>query len=264
MDCPRCNSSNILERKATTKRGFKQYQCRECAKYFNEQTGTAYNFTHYPIDIIVMTVFFYYRYKLSLVHVTEMMAMRGLLLSHETVRDWAQRFGTELGLTFRAKRWNQVGRKWHMDITYLKVRGQDAYLYRAIDKEGNLVDVYLSETRNKSAALKFFKQCQQATGVVPTQITTDKEPGFSDAIHKAFGPTVKHHDCKYLNNRIEQNHRGIKSWYRPMKGFKSMWSAMIACHVFEEIRQFFRSKKPLLQHRGFIATKFQEMLAIAY
>lgn len=151
-------------------------------------------------------------------------------------------------------------KKWHMDITYLKVRGYDAYLYRAIDKEGNVIDIYLSERRDKEAAYKFFLQCSKASNIIPNQITTVKEPGFKGAILKALGPDVMHLDNKYLNNRIEQNHRGVKSWYGPMKGFKSMWSAMISCHAFEEFKQFFKAVMPLSKRRGFIASKFQEML----
>ncbi len=263
MNCPSCDSSNILQRKAKTKRGFNQYQCRHCAKYFNERTSSVYNFTHYPPEIILMVVFFYYRYKLSFVDVTEIMALRGIIISHETVRQWAQRFGVDMGIKLRVRRWKNVGKKWHMDITYLQIKGHWYYLYRAIDKAGNLVDVYLSESRDKKSAKQFFSQCAKTSGIIPNQITTDKEPGFSDAIKSAFGPAVIHRDNKYLNNRMEANHRGVKSWYYPMKGFKNPWKAMIGCHTFEEIRQFFRHKLPLSKHRKFIASKFQAMLLIA-
>ncbi|MDF1796689.1 MAG: IS6 family transposase [Coxiellaceae bacterium] len=155
-----------------------------------------------------------------------------------------QRFGTDLALRCRANR-GQISRKWHVDATYLTIKGHWYYLYRAIDKAGNLVDVYLSETRNKKAATRIFKQCLQTTGVTPSQITTDKEPGFSDAIKTAYGTSAIHRDVKYLNNCIEQNHRSIKSWCRPMKGFKSPWSAMILCHALVKIR--YRSTVALLR-----------------
>ena len=263
MNCPRCDSSNILQRKAKTKRSFNQYQCRHCVKYFNECTRSIYNFTHYPSEIIRLVIFFYYRYKLSLVDVTEIMALRGIIISHETVRQWAQRFGVDIGIKFRARRWENVGKKWHMDSTYLQIKGHWYYLYRAIDRSGDLIDVYLSDTRDKKAAKRFFSQCAKTSGIIPQQITTDKEPGFANAIKGAFAPAVIHRDSKYLNNRMEANHRGLKSWYYPMKGFKDAWCAMISCHVFEEIQQFFRHKLPLSQHRKFIASKFQDMLKIA-
>ena len=117
MKCTSCNSSNLLKRKAQTRQGMNQYQCRCCGQYFNERSSTPYNHTQYPTDIITMVVFFYYRYKLSLVDITEIMALRNVYLSHETVRRWAQRFGADLALKCRANR-GQVGLKWHMDVTY--------------------------------------------------------------------------------------------------------------------------------------------------
>ena len=174
MKCTSCNSSNVLQRKAVTKQGLAQYQCRCCGQYFNERSSTAYNHTQHPTDIITMVVFFYYRYKLSLVDITKIMVLRNIYLSHETVRRWAQRFGSDPALRCHANR-VQIGTKWHMDVTYMTTKGHWYYLYRAIDKAGNLVDVYLSETRNKKAATRFFKQCLQTTGVTPSQITTDKE-----------------------------------------------------------------------------------------
>ena len=138
------------------------------------------------------------------------------------------------------------------------------YLYRAIDKEGNLIDVYLSDTRDKKAAEAFFKSCALTTGTLPTQITTDKEPAFANAIKNALGDDIKHRHSKYMNNVIEQDHRGIKSRYRSMKGFKDSWCAMIFCTVFEEIRQFFRMKnKTQAQRRQCFAPQFQEFEKMA-
>ena len=114
------------------------------------------------------------------------MALRGIRLSHETVRLWSQRIGTNIALKMRVHRRGRSHRKWNMDITYLKVKGYDMYLYRAIDKDGNLVDVYLSDTRDKKAAEAFFKACEATTGIRPTQITTDKEPAFPNAINKGL------------------------------------------------------------------------------
>ena len=110
MKCTRCQSSNCCHRQAKKKRGFNQYQCQHCGKYFNEKTNSPYNFTQYPIDIIMIAVFFYYRYKLSFVDVIEMMALRGILVSHETIRQWVLRFGTEIGVQYRKRRWSIAGK----------------------------------------------------------------------------------------------------------------------------------------------------------
>ncbi len=167
MNCVICQSSNILERKAKTSLGYQQYHCRSCGKYFNERTGTVYNFIQYPTDVMMLAIFFYSRYKLSLVNVSEMMMLRGLSICHETIRTWVQTCGVDVGLKIRKKRWKNVGKKWHMDITYLFLENRWCYLYRAIDKTGNLIDVYLSDERNTNAATKFFKRCHETTGLIP-------------------------------------------------------------------------------------------------
>lgn len=177
MKCISCNSINVLKRTAVTKQGLAQYRCRHCGKYYNERSGTTYNFTQYPVEIITLVVFFYYRYKLSLVDITEIMALRNVNLSHETVRRWTQNCGTDLAEKCRSKR-KRVQCKWHMDVTYLTIKGHWYYMYRAIDKAGNLIDIYLSEKRDKEAATRFFKQCCLTTGVTPRQITLIKSLDF--------------------------------------------------------------------------------------
>ena len=242
MDCPHCQSKNTRHLKQETVLGYKQYFCKQCGKQYNERTGTKLNFIEYPTSVVMMVVHYYYRFKVSLDDVVELMQMRGFQLSHQTVHNWVQTFGVELGLKLRTRRKGKAGNKWHVDATYVRIKGYWYYLYRAIDKEGNLVDVYLSDVRNQAAAEKFFKQAQNTTGVTPIQITTDKEPALYPAIKNVFGDQTKHRDNKYMNNRIEQNHRGIKSRYKPMKGFKDTVCALIFCTAFEEIWQLFRIK----------------------
>ncbi len=103
----------------------------------------------------------------------------------------------------------KTGKKWHVDETYLKVKGHWCYLYRVIDRFGNLVDVRLSKTRDLKAAEAFFKQSLQTVGHTPEKITTDKHPAYPKAIRKTLGRKVKHRTCKYLNNRLEQDHRAV-------------------------------------------------------
>ena len=117
---------------------------------------------------------------------TELMAIRGLYISHQTVHNWVQTFGVEIGMKLRTRRKGQSGNKWHTDATYVKIAGNWCYLYRAIDREGNLVDVYLSDTRDQVAAENFFKQAQVTTNITPIQITTDKEPALYAAIENIF------------------------------------------------------------------------------
>lgn len=238
--------------------GYEQYRCRDCAKQFNERTGSKLNYIEYRPEIVMLVVHHYYRFKLSLSDVVELMAMRGITLSHQTVSNWVQTFGVELGLKLRERRRYAVGQKWHVDATYIKLSGRWCYLYRAIDKAGHLVDVYLSDVLNIAAAKKFFNQAIETTGIIPNQITTDKEPAFYSAI-KATLPHAKHRDSKFMNNLIEQDHRGIKLRCYSMKGFKNFFSALIFCTAFEEIRQLFKMKnKTRAQQRRLISSKFQD------
>ena len=103
---------------------------------------------------------------------------------------------------------------------------------------GNLVDVHLSPKRDKASAVKFFQSAIHIVGCLPKQITTDKNPSYPDAIKQAVGNNIKHRTNKYLNNRLEQDHRAIKSRYYPMKGFKGFFCALILCTIFEEVRSF--------------------------
>jgi len=268
MDCPYCQLRDTRQLKRKTALGYLQYRCGECSKQFNERTETKLNFIEYPTEVVMMSVHYYYRFKVSLDDVVELMELRGFHLSHQTVHNWVQTFGVDLGLKLRARRKGQCGKKWHADATYICIKGRWCYLYRAIDKQGDLVDVYLSDVRNQAAAEAFFKQAEKTTGVSPEQITTDKEPALYPAINNVFGSKTKHRDSKYMNNRIEQTHRGIKSRYKVMKGFKSPFCALIFCTAFEEIRQFFRMKnKTRGERRKLIAPRikqFNKLMIAAY
>lgn len=267
MHCPYCQSRTTRKIMKKTVFGYKQYRCWPCGKQYNERTGTKLNFIEYPTEVVMIAVNYYYRFKVSLDDVVELMVMRGFHLCHQTVHNWIQTFGVKLGLKLRVRRKGKAGAKWHVDATYIKVEEDWCYFYRAIDKAGNLVDVYLSDVRDQSAAEAFFDQAQNTTGITPEQITTDKEPALYPAIKNIFGSDIKHRDSKYMNNVIEQNHRGIKSRYKVMKGFKNIFCALIFCTVFEEIRQYFRMKNKTRANRRSIISSiingFNELFATA-
>ena len=143
MACPHCMSTTTTERGKQTQLGYRTFHCRACQRIFNERTGTPYHFLEYPTDIVLLVVVWRLRYKLSLRDLAEMFLDRGFVFTHETVRDWEARFTPLLTARLRAKRRGQAGRSWYVDETSLKVHGQWCYLYRAIDRDGNLVDVRL-------------------------------------------------------------------------------------------------------------------------
>ena len=132
-----------------------------------------------------------------------------------------------------------------MDETYIKIHGKWCYLYRAIDHDGNLVDSMLSEKRNMGAAQQFFKQAGARVGSVPDQVTTDGHTSYPRAIRETMGGNVQHRTSKYLNNRLEQDHRGIKQRYYPMCGFGTVEAAARFCSAFDELRNYLRPRRTM-------------------
>src|SRR3712207_5095456 len=157
MPCPHCASPRTTAQPKTTALGYQAFRCAACRRTFNERSGTPFNFLEYPTDLVLLVVLWRLRYKLSLRDLAEMFLERGFVFTHETVRDWEARFAPLLGERLRAKRRGHAGRSWYVDETYLKVNGRWCYLYRAIDRDGTLVDARLSETRDMEGAQQFFR-----------------------------------------------------------------------------------------------------------
>lgn len=242
MSCPHCESANTRLLTTNTELGYRQFYCRLCCRKYNERTGTAFNFLEYPTDLVMLVVLWRLRYTLSLRDVAELCLLRGVTLTHETVRDWERRFAPYLTAELKCRRKGKCSTRWHVDETYIKVSGVWVYYYRAIDRDGNLVDTMMSKTRSKKAAIRFFNQARKTTGLKPTCVTTDKLASYSKAIRRVCGRKVMHRTNKYLNNRIEQDHRGIKRRYGSTLGFKSFDDAAVFCSVVDETRQLFRKR----------------------
>jgi transposase-like protein len=247
MNCPYCTSATTKEQTKKTSLGYRTFRCSACQRIFNERSGTPFNFLEYPTDIVLLVVLWRLRYKLSLRDLAEMFLQRGWVLTHETVRDWEARFAPLIGDQLRRKRRGQVSPSWHVDETYVKVHGSWCYLYRAIDHDGNLVDSMLSEKRNMDASQRFFLQALETVGRAPERVTTDGHSSYPRAIRETLGGEVLHQCHHYLNNLIEQDHRGIKQRYYPMRGFGSFTSASRFCRAFDEVRQLFRFRTTIRQ-----------------
>ncbi|MBX6747300.1 MAG: IS6 family transposase [Acetobacteraceae bacterium] len=148
-------------------------------------------------------------------------------------------------------------RSWHVDETYLKVRGRWCYLYRAIDRNGDLVDTMLSEHRDMAAAKAFFRSARSVTGMVPDKVTTDGHGSYPRAIRSTLGKRVTHRTSAYRNNGLEQDHRGIKGRIRCMRGFKSFTSAERFCCSYDELRNHLR---PCVRHNQHVPANHRRML----
>jgi transposase-like protein len=165
------------------------------------------------------------RYRLTLRDISEIMLWRGFTVSHERIRRWEPKLLPVMGEGLRQRRHGtgrKSGRSWYADETYLRVQGQWCDLYRAIDRDGNLIDTMLSPTRDgdMKAARRFFRSARSVAGFVPDRLTTDGHNSYSRAIRPTLGRSVRHRTNVYSNNRLEQDHRGIKARIRCMRGFK--------------------------------------------
>src|ERR671929_1438528 len=171
MTCPHCAATTTTELPKRTQLGYRSLRCSTCRRQFNERSGTQFNFLEFPTDIVLLVVRWRVRYKLSLRDLAEMFLERGFAFTHEAVREWEARFAPLVADTLRAKRKGQAGRSWHVDETYIRVGGVWKYLYRAIDREGNLIDSMLSEHRDMEAAKRFFKDALEVAEQPPKRVT---------------------------------------------------------------------------------------------
>ena len=206
---------------------------------------------HFDQEIIVLCVRWYLAFKLSSRDLVQMMAERGIGLAHTTILRWVQRYVPEF-----EKRWKRyalpVGNSWRVDETYIKVRGQWVYLYRAVDKEGRTVDFLLSKRRDVATAKRFFSRAAKQHGA-PRVITLDGYAASHRAVDKLktsgiLPRCVQVRSCKYLNNVVEQDHRRIKPRIRPMLGFKRFETAAVTIRgieLAEKIKKQQFNLKPL-------------------
>ena len=170
---------------------------------------------HFPGEVILLCVRWYLRYPLSYQHVAELLAERGMDVDPSCIWRWVQVYAPELNKRCR-RHLKQTNRSYCVDETYIKVKGQDRYLYRAVDSTGQTIDFLLTAKRDAAAAKRFFRKALRALGnPIPRVINVDKNPAFPRAIEasKAEGTLprrVRLRQCKYLNNIIEQDHRVVK------------------------------------------------------
>jgi transposase-like protein len=201
---------------------------------------------HFDREVVVLCVRWYLRFKLSYRDLVEMMAERGLSMAHTTIMRWVHDYAPEF-----ERRWNRfarpAGASWRVDETYVKIRGNWAYLYRAVDCEGKTVDFRLSGRRDVAAAKTFFRKAFKSQGLTPQTIILDGYAASHRAVAemKADGQIprgTKVRSSKYLNNLIEQDHRGVKSRLAPMLGFKGFRTAAITIAGVELLRRIHKGQ----------------------
>lgn len=213
---------------------------------------------HFSGAVILWAVRWYCRYGISYRDLETMLAERGVDVDHSTIYRWVQRYAPEMEKRLRWY-WKRptIWRSWRVDETYIKVKGCWAYLYRAVDKDGDTIDFYLSSTRNAKAAKRFLGKALNGlkNWQKPLTINTDKAPTYSIAISalKKEGKLpdeTLHRQVKYLNNVIEADHGKLKQLIRPVRGFKSLKTAYATIKGFEVMRALKKGQAQLWQYDG--------------
>jgi putative transposase len=177
----------------------------------------------FPPDIISYAVWLYYRFNLSHRDIEDLLAERGIIVSRESIRLWCIKFGALYAR--RLKRKHQgYGDTFFIDEVFVKINGKQHYLWRAVDQDGDVVDVYLQAKRDGAAARRFFKRLLRSSGGEPRKIVTDKLRSYPVA-HRDVIPESTHVTDQYANNRAEQSHEATRVRERGMRRFKSIGQA---------------------------------------
>jgi putative transposase len=212
----------------------------------------SYDGYRFPPEIIRQAIWLYLRFTLSLRDVEDLLAERGIVVSYETIRRWVNHFGPTIAAELRKRR-PKPHASWHLDEMYLKIAGRMVYLWRAVDAEGEVLDVLIQSKRNKLAALKLMRKLLKKYGFVPERMTTDKLASYAAAVRE-LGIESRHQTNRWANNRAENSHQPTRRRERKMQRFKSL----------DRLRDFSRhtplsttpSTSNAISHQGILTKSF--------
>lgn len=215
-----------------------------------------FKWRHFRGEIILWGVRWYCKYGISYRNLEEMLEERGVSVDHTTLYRWVQHYAPEMEKRLRWY-WKRPGlsRSWRVDETYVKVRGKWAYLYRAVGKDGDTIDFYLSATRNMKAAKGFLGKALNGLKdwQKPLKINTDKAPTYGPAIAELkkegkLPVEALRRQVKYLNNVIEADHGKLKQLIKPVRGFKTMKTAYATIKGFEVVHALRKGQAAIFQY----------------
>jgi IS6 family transposase len=237
MQCTQCAGEQFT--KAGRDRQQRQmYRWWACGRRITERSSSAFRGYRFPDEVIALAIRWYLRYRLSYADVAEWLTERGITVDPSTIYDWVRTFTSRFVAAARRHR-APVGRRWRVDETYLKIGGRWRYLFRAIDEQGQIVDVYRSDRRDAAAAQRFFEGALDTCGTAPTRVITDKAKCYPPAL-RAVLPLAEHRSSNYLNNGLERDHHHLKGSVQPMRRFKTTGGASTFCHGHTLIRNLGR------------------------
>ena len=204
-------------------------------------------------EIIRLAVMLYVRFPLSLRNVEDLLHERGIDVSHETVRFWWNRFGPIFAAEIQGKRAQQLRAwpqwQWHLDEAFVKIRGETHYLWRAVDHEGEVLEVYVTKTRNRKAALKFLRKAMKQYGQ-PDVFVADRLRSYRAALTEV-GMTKRQETGRWLNNRVENSHQRLRRQERAMQRFRQMRSLQKFAAVHSSVHNHFNQERHLYSRKSF-------------
>ena len=212
----------------------------------------------FPAEIISHAVWLYFRFPLSLRMVDELLASRGIMVSHETVRQWALKFGQAFANRVR-RRLPAAGDKWHLDEVVLTIAGVKHWLWRAVDQTGTVLDILVQSRRDTQAAKRLLRKLLKRQCRAPRVMVTDKLASYGAAKREVM-PSVEHRKHKGLNNRAENSHQPTRQRERQLKRFKSPGQAQRFLSAHDGINNLFhlrRHQVSALQYRAARIQAFQ-------
>jgi putative transposase len=187
-------------------------------------TSPCYSGYRFPSDIIQRAIWLYLRFTLSYRDVEELLAERGVEVSYETLRRWVLTFGPEIARRLRVRR-SKPHSRWHLDEMFVRIGGEQMYLWRAVDSEGEILEVLVQAKRNKQAAQKLIRKLLKKHGTAPTECITDRCPAYAAAFRDLKIQRAAHTQTKRANNRAESSHVPVRRRELKLQGFKSPGSA---------------------------------------
>ena len=211
---------------------------------------------HSSPDIIRLAVMLYVRFPLSLRNVEDLLHERGVDISHETVRYWWHRFGPMFASEIRKRRIEGMKSsrwRWHLDEVFVKINGEQYYLWRAVDHEGEVLESFVTKTRDKWAALKFLKKAMRKHGQ-PEVIVTDKLRSYGAAL-KEIGAGDRQETGRWMNNRAENSHLPFRRRERAMLRFRRMRSLQKFAAVHASVSNHFNRERSLSSRPLFKANR---------
>ena len=227
----------------------------QVAKWAMPSHAPSYHGYRFPSEIISHAVWLYYRFALSFRDVEDLLAQRGITVTYETIRQWCLTFGRDYARTLRGRRGRQ-GDTWHLDELFVTLNGRPQYLWRAVDEDGDVLDILVQSRRNRRAAVRFFRKLLKRQGCVPRRLITDKLRSYAAACRTVM-PSVVHHSDQFANNRAEVSHQATRQRERQMRRFKSAVHLQRFVSVHGVVQNLFRVGRHLLRatHHRLLRTR---------